>query len=121
MLKSFGQRHLSVEPYVQDTKNQLYYFGDLDFEGIRIYEKLQEKFRQEVCIHPFIPAYERMLWKGLRDFGIERLSETKKGQNRKLSGSFMSCFSQEVQREMYYILDNDKYIPQEIINIQDYR
>lgn len=121
ILKSFRDCSLSVEPYVQDAKNQLYYFGDLDYEGIRIYEQLQEKFQEEVCIRPFIPAYEKMLWKGLQDFGIEGLPETKKGQNRRLSGSFMKHFSGQIQRKMYDILENGKYIPQEIINIQDYQ
>lgn len=120
ILKSFRDRELCVEPYVQNEDNQLYYFGDLDFEGIRIYEQLQERFQAEVSIRPFLPAYETMVQKGLQQFGLNRLPETKKGQNRVLSGVFMKYFPEEIQRDMYYILDRDKYIPQEIINIQDY-
>lgn len=120
ILKAFRDRSLCVEPYVQDAGNQLYYFGDLDFEGIRIYEQLQEKFQKEVCIRPFVPAYEAMVFKGLQNFGLERLPETKKGQNRELTGVFMEYFSAKIQEKMCHVLENGKYIPQEIINIQDY-
>lgn len=121
ILKSFRDRSLCVEPYVQDGQNQLFYFGDLDFEGIRIFENLLEKYQGEASICPFVPAYERMLQKGLSEFGLDRLPRTKKGQNRGLSGSFMDFFSEKIKAQMYYVLERDRYIPQEIINIQDYR
>lgn len=117
--KAFSHRSLSVEPYVQDERNQLYYLGDIDFEGIRIYEQLQEKFQEEVKILPFVEAYERMVNKALKEYGIRGLPETKEGQNRSLNGSFMTYFTENIQKNMYEILDSGKYIPQEIINRQD--
>ncbi len=122
IIKAFGERSLCVEPYVQDSRNQLYYLGDIDFEGIRIYEQLKEKYLEEVCIKPFVPAYERMLEKGkerIQRFGDRGLPEMKKGQNKTLAGSFMEYFSDGVQKQIYEILEDGKYIPQEIINRQD--
>ena len=119
ILKAFSHRSLCVEPYIQDERNQLYYLGDLDFEGIRIYEQVQEKFQGEVMILPFVEAYERMVDKALKEYGIRGLPETKEGQKRSLNGSFMTYFTENIQKDMYEILDSGKYIPQEIINRQD--
>ena len=45
---------LTVErcvPYLLDKANQFYYFGDLDYEGILIFEKLRDHFYCEpICI-----------------------------------------------------------------------
>lgn len=119
ILKSFRDRSLCIEPYVQEEGNQWYYFGDLDFEGLRIYEQLQEKY-PEIPLRPFAAAYEKMLRKGMEKFGMQHLPDTKEGQVRGLSGVFMTWFSQEIQEQMCQILDSGKYIPQEIINITDY-
>ena len=43
-------------------KNALFYFGDLDFEGILIFEHLiEQKQYRESGIHIFKEAYEKML------------------------------------------------------------
>ena len=57
--KSFRDFSMSVEPYLLHPKNQFYYFGDLDYEGIQIYHSLAEI----ITVHPFIPGYQRMLTK----------------------------------------------------------
>lgn len=38
--KSFQDFTLCVEPYLNDKRNEILYFGDLDYEGILIYESL---------------------------------------------------------------------------------
>lgn len=48
---------------MKHPKNTIYYFGDLDYEGIGIYENLAEKFRSRWKIIPFVPAYQAMLGK----------------------------------------------------------
>lgn len=48
---------------MKHPKNTIYYFGDLDYEGIGIYENLAEKFRSRWKILPFVPAYQAMLGK----------------------------------------------------------
>lgn len=119
ILKSFRDRSLCIEPYVQAEGNKWYYFGDLDFEGLRIYEQLQERY-PEIPLYPFTAAYKKMLSKGMEKIGMKHLPDTKEGQVRDLSGIFMGWFSREIQERMCQILDSGKYIPQEIINIRDY-
>lgn len=45
IIRSFQDFDLCAEPYMKHPKNTIYYFGDLDYEGIGIYENLAEKFR----------------------------------------------------------------------------
>ena len=66
------------EPYMKHPKNTIYYFGDLDYEGIGIYENLAEKFRSRWKILPFVLAYQAMLGKAEQ---ITELPETKEHQN----------------------------------------
>ena len=61
IIRSFQDFDLCAEPYMKHPKNTIYYFGDLDYEGIGIYENLAEKFRSRWKIIPFVPAYQAML------------------------------------------------------------
>lgn len=63
ILRSFQDFSMCAEPYMQRPENHIYYLGDLDYEGIGIYENLAELFGQEHEILPFIPGYEAMLQK----------------------------------------------------------
>lgn len=116
ILKSFQDFSVCAEPYMKERDNTIFYFGDLDYEGIGIYEKLADLFRDVHEIVPFIPAYEKILEKAA---GID-LPDTKEQQNRSISGQFFSCFLQETAREMQNILEMERYIPQEILNIGDF-
>ena len=97
----------------------IYYFGDLDYEGIGIYERLASLFQEEWEIVPFVSAYERMLKKA-EDGGLDGLPETKEQQNRKISGAFFQYFSEESSEKMRAVIDSGRYIPQEILNISDF-
>lgn len=116
ILKSFQDFSVCAEPYMQNRENHIYYFGDLDYEGIGIYEKLEELFRSEHGIRPFLPGYIRMLKKAA---GMV-LPDTKEGQNRNITGTFFSCFAPETVEQMQKILRAERYIPQEILNIGDF-
>ena len=59
-----------------------------------------------------------MLAKAQR-IGIDKLPVTKEGQNRKIENLFLDQFSQPQQETIKEILECDKYIPQEILNIED--
>ena len=117
ILRSFRDFGLCAEPYMAEGGNTLSYFGDLDYEGIGIYEQLSEGFRERFLIVPFVPAYEAMLCKADR---VVRLPDTSEGQNRKISGEFFSHFSAEQIRRMEVILEAGRYIPQEIVNLSDF-
>lgn len=124
ILRSFEDFRFCVEPHVNDPGNRLLYFGDLDYEGIGIYERLAELFGSDGEtegheIAPFVRAYEKMLDKaGQR--GTDFLPEMREGQNHNLSGRFFGYFSDSMRLEMGQILEAGKYIPQEIINITDF-
>lgn len=117
ILKSFEDFDFCVEPYMAENENRIYYFGDLDYEGIGIYEKLAGTFQSRWEILPFVQAYERMLEKTGQMAG---LPETKEKQNRNISENFFSYFSKEKEKQMKEILEKEKYIPQEILNIADF-
>ena len=139
VLRSFSDFDLSAEPYMKQEENRIFYFGDMDYEGIGIYENLAEEFPR---IEPFVPGYEAMLdradrldkykteakeWpvdtgqRGISGRPVRRLPETKEQQNKNLTGRFFSCFREETVRQMEQILEEGRYIPQEILNIQDFQ
>ena len=124
ILRSFMDYRMAVEPYMTDSKNRLFYFGDLDHEGIGIYEGLAEKFLKDAKIELFVPAYLAMIKKA------ERMAEgrdlvgflplSKEGQVQKMTGTFESFFDRDTMGKISYILENGRYIPQEILNEGDY-
>lgn len=117
ILRSFQDFDLCAEPYMTHPGNQIFYFGDLDYEGIGIYESLAERFHEKWEIRPFLPAYERMLAKA---GNVKVLPQTKEGQNRNISTAFWSSFTEETVRRMNAILEANQYIPQEILNTADF-
>ncbi|MCI8503625.1 MAG: hypothetical protein HFH00_07345 [Dorea sp.] len=119
ILKRFSDFSVCVEPYMTEKENGIYYFGDLDYEGIGIYERLASLFQEEWEIVPFVSAYERMLKKA-EDGGLDGLPETKEQQNRKISGAFFQYFSEESSEKMRAVIESGRYIPQEILNISDF-
>lgn len=119
ILRSFEDFGFCVEPYINHEDNRILYFGDLDYEGIGIYERLEELFGKNRNLSPFVSAYEKMLQKS--DIcGMEFLPETSEKQNRNISGQFFRFFTDEITDRIQKILKAGKYIPQEIINITDF-
>lgn len=101
------------EPYMVNPENTILYFGDLDYEGIGIYERLQKRYEESVRMAPFVEAYEKMISLNME---IDVLKDTKEAQNRNISGYFFSYFDKENIEKMKKILKADKYIPQESIS-----
>ena len=116
IFRSFSDFDLCVEPYMKAEDNQIYYFGDLDYEGIGIYEGFAKLFQARWRIQPFIEGYEAMLEKAE---GISQLPNTKEQQNKNIQEFFFLHFSIEKVKRMKQILENGTYIPQEILNIVD--
>ncbi|SFR88040.1 Wadjet anti-phage system protein JetD domain-containing protein [Anaeromicropila populeti] len=114
--KAFQYYDLNVENYLQNKENSMYYFGDLDYEGILIYETLCKAVMGKYKIIPFVTAYEQMLKKAEN----KRLPNTKEGQNRNIGKEFLKYFQAAIQEKMVSILQNGQYIPQEILNLQDF-
>lgn len=117
ILRSFEDFDLCVEPYMKDAENTIYYFGDLDYEGIGIYDRLAETCRGRWEIVPFAPAYEAMLRKAER---VKELPDTKEQQNRNIGPEFFAHFDSALAERMRKLLESGRYIPQEILNITDF-
>lgn len=106
------------------SDNKLLYFGDLDYEGILIYEHLvkhQWKNSAGKCIRitPFIAAYETMLDKAEK-IGIENLPLMKERQNDNIDTIFLKYFTEKRRVQILEILNAGRYIPQEILNEHDW-
>ena len=120
ILRSFQDFSLCAEPYMREMENALYYFGDLDYEGIIIYESLAEMFQGECKIQPFTSGYVEMLYKAQK-IGIEQLPSMKTGQNQNIHGEFWDYFSKKDIETIQAILQIGRYIPQEILTIEDFQ
>ena len=125
ILKSFQDFSVCAEPYMKDKKNRLLYLGDLDYEGIGIYENLAGQFLEEYEIVPFVPGYEAMVRKAVSLKGgnsfPDALPLASEKQNRHITGQFFTYFSPGLVKQMGEILENGRYIPQEILNRSDYK
>lgn len=105
-----------AEPYMKDPDNIFYYFGDLDHEGIGIYEAFSARMKGRLALMPFCEAYIAML-EGVSE---KELPFAKKGQNQNHTGEFFTFFKDEEKEKMQKILDSGRYIPQEKLNILSY-
>ncbi len=117
-VSSLGDFSLSAEPYLKDGENRFLYAGDLDYEGIGIYESLAERLQNERELLPFVEYYRRMLDKGEgRGPGLPPMKE---GQRPEAGSLFFRYFQEEDKIRIRQILEAGRYIPQEILNIRDY-
>lgn len=103
-------------PYILESLSYgLYYWGDLDYEGIHIYEKLVERY-PHIQIVPWLPGYRAMLAKG-RNVPLPFYKEKQKYADGRL---FFSFFDETFVLEAKAILEAGRYIPQEILSQNDY-
>ncbi len=115
--KAFNDFNISVEDYVCSCNNTILYFGDLDYEGIVIYEGLYKLFKDEYNIKPFVKGYEKIIYKA--ELEEVDLPTTKEGQNRNISDIFLNEFNEKYRKKIEKILEDNLYIPQEMLNISD--
>lgn len=141
ILRSYQDFIDCAEPYMNLAENTILYFGDLDYEGIGIYERLAELFADQHVVIPFAKAYEAMLQKAKISESaviepekssdpqlnameipgwVNNLPKTREKQNRSIGEAFFSYFNEETIELMKQILTAKRYIPQEILNILDF-
>lgn len=119
IFRSFQDFSLCAEPYMREKRNVIYYFGDLDYEGIAIYESLASLFDKECKIEPFAEGYLKMIEKA-KEIGEDQLPTMKEGQNKNIGTYFWDSFGRDSADKMQRILQNGRYIPQEILAIGDF-
>lgn len=124
-----GDNHLDISCRMQEEKqlnnnslkerdkplrtgtNTYYYFGDLDYEGIEIYQTLKAD-NPELNIHLTTELYSWMLAEAKK----YNLPKTKAGQRKGDITLFLRQFSEEERTKISDILRKGTYIPQEILN-----
>lgn len=121
--KTFSDYANGAEKYFNNDNN-LFYFGDLDYEGIIIYEHLacmqyKNVSGKEIKIRIFTKAYETMLDKA-ELIGIKNLPDTKINQNTNIGNTFLNYFDMCRRKQILQILESGTYIPQEILNEHDW-
>lgn len=117
VVKAFKGYELSCEPYMCNQKNRLLYFGDLDYEGIAIFETLRKSVADKYDIVPYTEAYIRML--EVMDNSSQDMPDSKEGQNKNIGNEFLQFFDSEIQKKMMKLLSSGKYIPQECVNYEN--
>jgi hypothetical protein len=88
-----------------EGENKLYYFGDLDYEGITIWNSLNEKINAKLAVG----FYTELLKKNY-SFGKE--SQQK---NQEALTQFLKVFTDEEKEYIKTLLDNGGYYPQEAL------
>ncbi|AIQ62419.1 hypothetical protein PSTEL_04160 [Paenibacillus stellifer] len=94
---------------VPGRDHRFYYFGDLDYEGIRIWHEASKQ-------HPLLPAlpfYEACLAKPYV------LGKSNQRRNEEALGAFLSYFSGDAQDQLIRCLGCGGYIPQETLTSEE--
>lgn len=105
--------------FFRDNKATYYYFGDLDYEGIGIFNDLRD-INPELNIKLFSGLYSWMLEEAATLLkSTERKFElpgAKEKQNRRCMEMFLEEFTAKERILINNILEEGRYIPQEILN-----
>lgn len=100
------------ENEVIQRKCSFLYWGDLDYTGIEIYERVVNQ-NKNAEISLFTKIYEIMI--DAKD--LDLLGKIKHNQNNNISLElFIDSFDKKYQERIKYMLNKNSYIPQEIIN-----
>lgn len=101
--------HFDYQLLMPSKRNQFYYFGDLDYEGIFIWYLLSKK----INVFPALPFYVECLRRPYA-FGKENQSTHDEALT-----AFLPYFQQEEQEQIQKMLQNGGYYPQEIIKTHE--
>lgn len=99
----------------------VYYWGDLDYEGIRIYESFASRY-PDIQIVPWKPGYLAMLEQARAQMASGRLMPVyKEGQIETEGDCFFSYFDSDFRDQILALWKQGSYIPQEILNASHYK
>ncbi len=115
--RAFKDFEFFTEPYMRNKQNTFLYAGDLDYEGISIFENFAKAFKGRLNIVPFTALYEKMLQKALQ---LNNLPYMKEGQVKVDGTDFFAYFNKDYVEAVQSLLKSNHYIPQEILSVQDY-
>ncbi|WP_054743282.1 Wadjet anti-phage system protein JetD domain-containing protein [Cellulosilyticum ruminicola] len=106
------------EVYLKHQDNEILYFGDLDYEGIQIYESLKDRVNESIPIALFTALYEKMLAKS--ECMRMPLPLMKEKQSKGELEDFLSNFQSVEKEKIKRLLEAGEYIPQEILSGRDF-
>lgn len=89
--------------------DRVYYFGDLDFEGIGIFNSLASKYGKHLIV-PHINLYKELIR------AARKPPVLKTNQSGTYLELFLMYFDEQIKEKITEILYNGKYIPQEAVN-----
>lgn len=88
---------------LDSVKNQVYYFGDLDYEGISIWHFLKDR----IDVILAVPFYQALLTK------TKTLGKENQRKNLEALEQFKNCFLKEEGQKIKSLLEAGFYYPQE--------
>ena len=91
---------------IEDKKNEFYYFGDLDFEGVSIWHDLFEKYGVKLAVH----FYKRLICK--RHYAGKQNQTKNERAIEELAENFSKSEIEKIRR----ILNEGHYCPQEALS-----
>lgn len=111
----------ALPAYLRCPANRFLYLGDLDDEGIAIFDALRRGLAGTVSIRPFREGYAAMARKARAMRGLGLLMPRMKERQR--SGNiddFLAVLPDDAHDEVRRTLAEGRYIPQEILSDDDY-
>jgi hypothetical protein len=112
-------RKHAIDEFMQDFTDksyQIYYTGDIDVAGIEmLYQCMEANPKSD--IKPYLPLYQAMLKKA----DVNNLLQSEDNRGLIYRREFLTNFLKSEQELLKIILDQNKRIPQEILNFQDYK
>jgi hypothetical protein len=112
-----GKKIISSLRYLENLEvelDNLWYFGDIDREGIHIYLKLREAY-SHIDIKPFVPGYEKLI----NHTSDKVLNKMPKPQAHRVEDikAFCAHFLPPYSDRIRSVLENGLYIPQEGLSL----
>jgi len=106
IISSFKFMEEIIREHIVDN---IYYFGDIDYEGIGIFLNLKDAYPQYDII-PHVELYKQLVDKA------ELPPSLKTNQNEVLTEEFLNFFDERYREKISRILIEKKYIPQEALS-----
>ncbi|MDE6671959.1 MAG: DUF2220 domain-containing protein [Ruminococcus sp.] len=103
---------------LDNFSGQVYYWGDIDYEGIGIFLSA-EKVNSKLSIKPFISAYSDMIQEFEKIYSVKYRNSFLCRKAQRIPENidiFLSFFDSVISRKIEKYLAEGLYIPQEIIN-----
>lgn len=93
----------------KETQHEIYYFGDLDYEGISIFYHLYEKYNVKLATHFYEAMLRKPYYKGKEN----------QTRNDMAVQQFIQYFRMEDQENILAILLENGYYPQEALSKEE--